>query len=107
MPPRTTDHAIGKALVKVVERAMGDEWNDGIKEAWTKVWLTMAKTMRLGAAEGPASTDSQIESVRRTWAIVMEDADGNAIEFFKGAADALPGFRTHACLTRVTSLLCP
>lgn len=42
---------VGAALLYTLEKGLGDDWNDELKEAWTEVYGTVAKVMIDAQAE--------------------------------------------------------
>lgn len=46
---------VGGALLYTLEKGLGDDWNDELKEAWTETYGTVAGVMKSAAAEAAAA----------------------------------------------------
>ncbi len=45
--------AVGGSLLYTLEKGLGDDWNDELKEAWTDTYVLVSTTMKDAAAEVP------------------------------------------------------
>ena len=46
---------VGAALLFTLEKGLGDDWNDDLKDAWTETYETVAGVMKGAAAEAAAA----------------------------------------------------
>ncbi|MEO1493292.1 MAG: globin family protein [Pseudomonadota bacterium] len=50
---------VGGALLYTLEKGLGDDWNDELKEAWTETYGTVANVMKSAAAEAAAKPEKK------------------------------------------------
>jgi len=73
---------VGKALLTILQRGVGDQWTPEVGAAWTDVYGTVAAAMKAGAAEAP-KPETPAQAVQRTWALVAKDMQGNGVLLFR------------------------
>ncbi|TQV81802.1 globin family protein [Denitrobaculum tricleocarpae] len=46
--------SVGEALLWTLKQGLGEDWNDDVQEAWTRIYRLIADTMRSAAREAAA-----------------------------------------------------
>src|SRR5437870_11632603 len=62
---------VGATLLKTLEMALGSQWNDASKEAWSNLFSIVSKKMLKGQL-----TSTQEDLITSQWNQVAQDPDG-------------------------------